>query len=230
MGADTSPAQWDEFQDRVRTRVNTKTWQTWLEPLEAEVSDGVLRLEAPSDFHRRWVRDRFLPVPSKRAVSQVYGDDVTVILDRPRRRRSPDNSRRRRWTRPIVTAAARTTTVRGGTTAAAGAGFGHARGPPGAGLQSPGSSPNTPSRISWSGSPIALRTRRRWPLPNNPGSHYNPLVHLRSGRFGEDPSCSMQSGHHRRLMARTASAVVQVRVLGAVLQRVHQRHPSQADG
>jgi chromosomal replication initiator protein len=80
VGADASPAQWDEFQNRVRTRVNSKAWQTWLEPLAPDVTDGVLRLEAPSDFHRRWVRDRFLPVIEE-SCHDVYGPEMTIILD-----------------------------------------------------------------------------------------------------------------------------------------------------
>ena len=80
MEAHQSITHWDEFQLRLRDQVNPNAWQTWLEPLEPEMSDGVLRLAAPTDFHRRWVRDRFFPAIEESCIA-VYGDDVTVILD-----------------------------------------------------------------------------------------------------------------------------------------------------
>ena len=80
MEAHPSITHWDEFQLRLRDRVNPNAWQTWLEPLEPELNDGVLRLAAPTDFHRRWVRDRFFPDIEESCVA-VYGDSVTVILD-----------------------------------------------------------------------------------------------------------------------------------------------------
>ena len=80
MEAHPSISHWDEFQLRLRDRVNPNAWQTWLEPLEPEMHDGILRLAAPTDFHRRWVRDRFFPAIEESCIA-VYGDDVTVILD-----------------------------------------------------------------------------------------------------------------------------------------------------
>ena len=80
MEAHPSISNWDEFQLRLRDRVNPNAWQTWLEPLEPEMHDGVLRLAAPTDFHRRWVRDRFFAAIEESCIA-VYGDDVTVILD-----------------------------------------------------------------------------------------------------------------------------------------------------
>jgi chromosomal replication initiator protein len=62
--------------------VSPSAWQTWLEPLEPELSDGVLRLEAPSQFHLRWVQDRFLPAIEESGRA-VFGDDTTILLDVP---------------------------------------------------------------------------------------------------------------------------------------------------
>jgi chromosomal replication initiator protein len=78
--AHPTPSHWDEFQDRLRNRVNPSAWSTWLEPLAPDLGDGVLRLEAPTDFHVRWVRDRFLPAIEESAVA-VYGPQVSVVLD-----------------------------------------------------------------------------------------------------------------------------------------------------
>ena len=77
-----SSSHWDDFQDRLRKQVSVTAWQTWLEPLTPEYSDGVLHLQAPSQFHLRWVQDRFLPViqDSSRV---VFGSDTAIVFDVP---------------------------------------------------------------------------------------------------------------------------------------------------
>ena len=72
-------SRWEEFQDRLQGRVNPVAWQTWIEPLQPSIDDSSLTLIAPSDFHRRWVADRYLGVIEQVAVA-VYGEDVVVSL------------------------------------------------------------------------------------------------------------------------------------------------------
>jgi chromosomal replication initiator protein len=54
-------------------------WQTWIEPLQPSIEDGGLSLIAPSDFHRRWVADRYLGAIEQVAHS-VFGDDIQIQL------------------------------------------------------------------------------------------------------------------------------------------------------
>lgn len=70
---------WDEYLLRLKDRVTPSGWQTWIEPLETSLDDSTLRLTAPSDFHRRWVRDRYLPAITEVALT-VFGEDVTIEL------------------------------------------------------------------------------------------------------------------------------------------------------
>ncbi|NND03438.1 MAG: chromosomal replication initiator protein DnaA [Acidimicrobiia bacterium] len=76
-----STTPWEEFQDRLQDRVPAVAWQTWIEPLEASLDeDGdALQLIAPSDFHRRWVADRYLGAIESAAVT-VFGDSVEINL------------------------------------------------------------------------------------------------------------------------------------------------------
>ena len=77
-----SSSHWDDFQHRLRTQVSASAWQTWLEPLIPDFSDGVLRLQAPNQFHLRWVQDRFLPVIQD-STRVVFGSDTAVIFEVP---------------------------------------------------------------------------------------------------------------------------------------------------
>jgi chromosomal replication initiator protein len=76
----SSPSHWDEFQHRLRDRVAPTAWSTWIEPLGHAFDEGVLRLEAPTDFHLRWVRDRFLPAIEE-SCEAVFGPDISIVLD-----------------------------------------------------------------------------------------------------------------------------------------------------
>ncbi len=80
MEAHPSSSHWDQFQHHLRSRLNDSAWSTWIEPLDGHVNDSQLRLEAPSEFHRRWVRDRFLG-SIEEASALVYGDEVAVTID-----------------------------------------------------------------------------------------------------------------------------------------------------
>nr|MDJ0923594.1 DnaA N-terminal domain-containing protein [Acidimicrobiia bacterium] len=54
------PSQWDSFKQVVQSELSVGAWQTWIAPLQPVQSDTALTLEAPSEFHRSWVRDRYL--------------------------------------------------------------------------------------------------------------------------------------------------------------------------
>ena len=76
-----SPAEWEQFRRALRGRVTPVTWQTWLAGLEPHaIQGGVVSLIAPSEFHRRWVNDKFRPIVED-AVSSVFGPDTRLVLD-----------------------------------------------------------------------------------------------------------------------------------------------------
>jgi chromosomal replication initiator protein len=75
-----SSSQWDRFQQHLRSRVNETAWTTWLDPLDGSFDDRVLHLEAPSEFHRRWVNDRFRSLIEEVA-NAIFGDDTTITID-----------------------------------------------------------------------------------------------------------------------------------------------------
>ena len=73
------PSQWDNFKQVVQEEVSVGAWQTWIAPLQPDHNDEALTLSAPSEFHRSWVRDRYLPA-LRRATSAVYGTDIELHL------------------------------------------------------------------------------------------------------------------------------------------------------
>jgi chromosomal replication initiator protein len=74
------PSQWDSFKQVVQDEVSVGAWQTWIAPLRADRTESALTLEAPSEFHRSWVRDRYLSA-LRRASATVYGPDIEIHLD-----------------------------------------------------------------------------------------------------------------------------------------------------
>jgi chromosomal replication initiator protein len=74
----SSAAEWDAFYHELRARIPAAAWQTWIEPLESSTESGHLRVTAPTEFHYRWVGDRYLPVLQE-AAQEVFGIDL--ILD-----------------------------------------------------------------------------------------------------------------------------------------------------
>lgn len=76
-----SPTEWEQFRRALRGRVTPVTWQTWLEGLEPRaIERGVLTLLAPSEFHLRWVNEKFRPIVED-AVSKVFGPETRLVLD-----------------------------------------------------------------------------------------------------------------------------------------------------
>jgi chromosomal replication initiator protein len=74
------PSQWDSFKQVVQDELSVGAWQTWIAPLRANHSETALVLEAPSEFHYSWVRDRYLPA-LRRATVATYGTAVEVRLE-----------------------------------------------------------------------------------------------------------------------------------------------------
>jgi len=71
--------EWETFHQQVRRRVTPAAWQTWIEPLASSVESGSLRLVAPTDFHYRWVGDRYLPALQEAAMDTL-GLDVELSV------------------------------------------------------------------------------------------------------------------------------------------------------
>jgi len=70
---------WDAFHAELQDRLSPVAWKTWIAPLHPRVSNGALVLEAPSDFHLRWVRDRHLGAIQE-AAEAVLGAATAVVL------------------------------------------------------------------------------------------------------------------------------------------------------
>jgi chromosomal replication initiator protein len=72
---------WEEFRRTLRDQVTPITWQTWLEALQPDdVHDDVVRLIAPSEFHLRWVNDKYRPVVES-AVTEVFGPAASLEMN-----------------------------------------------------------------------------------------------------------------------------------------------------
>jgi len=79
--AQSAAENWENFRRTLRDQVTPITWQTWLEALQPDaVDDEVVRLIAPSEFHLRWVNDKYRPVV-EHAVAAVFGPDTSLIMD-----------------------------------------------------------------------------------------------------------------------------------------------------
>ncbi|MDH3665115.1 MAG: chromosomal replication initiator protein DnaA, partial [Alphaproteobacteria bacterium] len=77
----SSPERWEQFQIALRSRVTPVTWQTWLEPLQPDdISEDRVRLLAPSEFHLRWVMDKYLG-SIEEAVGSAFGEMAVVELE-----------------------------------------------------------------------------------------------------------------------------------------------------
>jgi chromosomal replication initiator protein len=71
---------WDQFRQSLRARVTPVTWRTWLESLSPQSVDaGVVRILAPSEFHLRWVNEKYRPIIEESAYA-VYGEGIVVEI------------------------------------------------------------------------------------------------------------------------------------------------------
>ena len=81
MESQSAAENWEAFRRTLRDQVTPITWQTWLEALQPDaVDDDVVRLIAPSEFHLRWVNDKYRPVVES-AVSEVFGPKASLQMD-----------------------------------------------------------------------------------------------------------------------------------------------------
>jgi chromosomal replication initiator protein len=79
--AQSAADSWEQFRRTLRSQVTPITWQTWLEALEPDsAGDNVVRLVAPSEFHLRWVNDKYRPVVEN-AVTSVFGPETRLVMD-----------------------------------------------------------------------------------------------------------------------------------------------------
>jgi len=75
----SSTTDFEPFHRQIRQSVSTAAWQTWIEPLEPRLDGTTLSLVAPTDFHYRWVGDRYLPA-IREAASDVFGPSTDIDL------------------------------------------------------------------------------------------------------------------------------------------------------
>lgn len=81
MGAHPAAEDWDQFRQNLRGRVTPVTWRAWLESLVAEPGDnGVVRMVAPSEFHLRWINEKYRGLIEETALA-VFGPLTVVELD-----------------------------------------------------------------------------------------------------------------------------------------------------
>ncbi|MEA2023278.1 MAG: chromosomal replication initiator protein DnaA [Actinomycetota bacterium] len=84
--ARSTAVEWETFHQQVRRRVTPAAWQTWIEPLDSSIEEGSLHLVAPTDFHYRWVGDRYLPALQEAAMDTLGLEvELTVVpvVDEP---------------------------------------------------------------------------------------------------------------------------------------------------
>src|SRR3990172_6379407 len=75
MEAHPEAGSWEQFRQALRGRVTPVTWRTWLEGLEQQSFDGtVVRIVAPSEFHLRWVNEKYGPVIQEAGAEQPGGN------------------------------------------------------------------------------------------------------------------------------------------------------------
>ncbi len=81
MEPQSAADNWEAFRRTLRSQVTPITWQTWLEALQPDALDSdVVRLIAPSEFHLRWVNDKYRPVV-EHAVTEVFGPETSLVMD-----------------------------------------------------------------------------------------------------------------------------------------------------
>ena len=81
MEAYPAAENWDRFRQSLRARVTPVTWRTWLEGLSPHSIDGdVIRILAPSEFHLRWVNEKYRPLIEE-SVFSVYGAGTVVEME-----------------------------------------------------------------------------------------------------------------------------------------------------
>ena len=78
--------QWSEgdvqnFHNRLKTQVGTTTWQTWMSRMGVSYDgNGTVYLTAPSEFHLRWLVEKYRPV-IETAVAETFGSTVRASFE-----------------------------------------------------------------------------------------------------------------------------------------------------
>lgn len=74
---------WEQYRQTLRNRVTPVTWQTWLEPLDfLNEEDGTLTISTPSEFHLRWVNEKYSGLLTSLA-TDLYGSSEVRLEARP---------------------------------------------------------------------------------------------------------------------------------------------------
>ncbi len=71
------PDSGDKFRTLLKESVTQVTWQTWLQPLRTNHQTDTLTVEAPSEFHKRWVTERHFET-LRAAAEEVFGVDTAI--------------------------------------------------------------------------------------------------------------------------------------------------------
>ena len=66
-----------QFVVDLKSNLPPMIWQTWFDPMRFEISDEDLNVVAPSDLHRRWVRDKHGELVESLAAKH-FGADISV--------------------------------------------------------------------------------------------------------------------------------------------------------
>ena len=74
---------WDQYRQALRNRVTPVTWQTWLDPLQFQNEESdTLILSTPSEFHLRWVEEKYGTLLAQVA-AEIYDTDEVRLEARP---------------------------------------------------------------------------------------------------------------------------------------------------
>jgi len=74
---------WDHYRQALRTRVTPVTWQTWLDPLQFQNEEsGTLTISTPSEFHLRWVEEKYGTLLAQVA-AEIYDTSEVHLEARP---------------------------------------------------------------------------------------------------------------------------------------------------
>jgi len=74
---------WDQYRQALRNRVTPVTWQTWLDPLQFQNEEsGTLTISTPSEFHLRWVEEKYGTLLAQVA-AEIYDKDEVHLEARP---------------------------------------------------------------------------------------------------------------------------------------------------
>ncbi len=68
-----------DFRELLRRGVSPLDWNTWLKSLRDRQEGNTLHIDAPSDFHRRWVSSRLIDCVEE-AARAAFGPDISVEL------------------------------------------------------------------------------------------------------------------------------------------------------